>query len=73
LSLLPLLLLLPLALELEALRVDFLAGLLPDLLSATLGSQQIKYLEADHADVAGAEGHDDVARFGARDKVTGDC
>jgi hypothetical protein len=73
LSLLPLLLLLPLALELEALRVDFLAGFLPDLLSATLGSQQIKHLEADHADVAGTEGHDDVAGLGTLDEMTGHC
>jgi hypothetical protein len=72
LSLLPPLLL-PLDLELEALRVDFLAGLLPDLLSATLGSQQIENLKADHANVASAKGHDDVAGLGTLHEMTGDC
>jgi hypothetical protein len=47
----------------------FLAGFF----SATVGSQEIENLEADHADVTGAEGHDDVAGLGAIDQMSGDC
>jgi hypothetical protein len=46
----------------------FLAGFF----SATVGSQEIENLETDHADIAGTEGHDDVAGLSAIDKMAGD-
>ena len=67
LPLLPLFALVP---ELPRDVVDdfFFAGFL----SATGGSQQVENLEADHANVAGTEGHDDVAGLCTIDEMAGD-
>ena len=71
--LLPLLLLLVLPLLLPEVLLLFAGFFRAGFLSATSGSQEIENLEADHADIAGTEGHDDVAGLGAIDKMAGDC
>ena len=63
------LLLLPLLLP-EVLRL-FAGFFLAGFFSATGGSQEIENLEADHADIAGTKGHDDVAGLGAIDEMAG--
>jgi hypothetical protein len=60
--------LLPLLLLLLLLAGFFLAGFF----SATSSPQEIENFETDHADIAGTEGHDDVAGLSAIDKMAGD-